>query len=87
MLAFKRLENWEYPLRMLTRSRTDQSYVHIQTTANLVKQQTKDVYSRGGDELTRENQYEFPYILGFFNLIQIESYMKMWGAMGGGIGE
>ena len=38
MLAFKRLENAEFPLRMLTKSTSEQGYVHIQTSATLVKQ-------------------------------------------------
>ena len=29
MLAFKRLENSEFPLRMLAKSRIEQGYVHI----------------------------------------------------------
>ena len=38
MLAFKRLENSEFPLRMLAKNRMEQGYVHIQTSSNAAKQ-------------------------------------------------
>ena len=41
-----------------------------------------DKTNKESDELTRSNQYDFPYILAFVNLVQIESYLRMWGILG-----
>lgn len=68
MMAFKRLENQEFPLRLLGKPRKKGDFVNITTTQKLVKAQSVGTDQNNG-ELTRESQHDYHYILCFVNMI------------------